>query len=92
MGWYTKVYNLTKGTYSTHDYKYGKEQLQRILKFEPGWESDDTIIGGGQYGFHFISGGHGKIINNIYDDELMEMGMDIVIDYEIIDNPFIAGS
>jgi hypothetical protein len=55
MGWYTAIYNCTKGTYSTHEYKYGTERLQKVLEMEPGWEPNDTIVGGGHDGGYHLS-------------------------------------
>lgn len=88
MGWYARVYNHTKDTYSNNEYKYGTARIQTILKMEPGWEATDTIIGGG-YGneHHFISGGHGKFIEHYLDDETQ-----MVIDYKIVEDPHLNGT
>lgn len=88
MGWYEKIYNRTKATYSTQEYKYGTCRLSELLIMEPGWDASDTIVGGGHNGgYHFISGGQGKLIKNIYDDVLP-----IVLDYEITDDPYAMGA
>lgn len=52
MGWYTRIYNLTRKESSKENYKYGivEDEIEDILK-NNGWSSDDILtIDADEYG------------------------------------------
>lgn len=57
MGWYAKVWNVTKGEWSSNEWKYGQATLSDLLKAESTWDPTDVIVGGGMgEGYCLISG------------------------------------
>lgn len=80
MSWYATVFNYTLQQHSVDQYEYGRAPVDEIVRANPKWSQEHTIVGGGHGEFILLSGWKTNYLRHVDD---------VHADYELekIENP-----